>query len=159
MYNLRTTSTLTLYLLMWRIWWAPNNASKGQIGFNSAFKGLNSFWHSEDRLSWYILIKKSQRDALFLKIKLRNSASRVFYYENNTLLFKFGSYVPKNRKLGRTKVGRSCFQKRIRENSRESGFWSAHLVKSLVAWHWVLGWVFANVSNESNALLLPSQGR
>ena len=32
---------LTLYLLTWRIWWAPNNASKGQMGLNSAFKGLN----------------------------------------------------------------------------------------------------------------------
>ena len=32
---------LTPYLLMWRIRWAPNNASKGQMGSNSAFKGLN----------------------------------------------------------------------------------------------------------------------
>ena len=32
---------LTLILLMWRIWWAPNNASKWQMGFNSAFKGLS----------------------------------------------------------------------------------------------------------------------
>jgi len=32
--------TLTLILLTWRIWWAPNNASKWQIGINSAFKGL-----------------------------------------------------------------------------------------------------------------------
>ena len=32
---------LTLILLMWRIWWAPNNSSKWQMGFNSAFKGLN----------------------------------------------------------------------------------------------------------------------
>ena len=31
--------TLTLILLTWRIWWAPNNANKWQIGFNSAFKG------------------------------------------------------------------------------------------------------------------------
>jgi hypothetical protein len=31
---------LTLYLLTWRILLAPNNASKGQVGFNSAFKGL-----------------------------------------------------------------------------------------------------------------------
>jgi len=31
---------LTLILLMCRIWWAPNNARKRQIGFNSAFKGL-----------------------------------------------------------------------------------------------------------------------
>jgi hypothetical protein len=26
---------------MWRKWWAPNNASKQQMGFNSAFKGLS----------------------------------------------------------------------------------------------------------------------
>ena len=41
---------LTLILLMWRIWLAPNNASKWQMGFNSAFKGLmqtlqNSFYY------------------------------------------------------------------------------------------------------------------
>jgi hypothetical protein len=40
--------TLTLILLTWRIWWAPNNASKWQMGFNSAFKGLSkkisAFW-------------------------------------------------------------------------------------------------------------------
>jgi len=32
---------LTLILLMWRIWRAPNNASKWQMGFNLAFKGLS----------------------------------------------------------------------------------------------------------------------
>jgi len=32
--------TLTLILLMWNIGRAPNNASKWQMGFNSAFKGL-----------------------------------------------------------------------------------------------------------------------
>jgi hypothetical protein len=32
--------TLTLILLTWRIWWAPNNASKWQMGFNLAFEGL-----------------------------------------------------------------------------------------------------------------------
>jgi len=32
--------SLTLTLLTWRIWWAPNNASKWQIGCNSAFKRL-----------------------------------------------------------------------------------------------------------------------
>jgi hypothetical protein len=31
---------LTLILLTWRKWLAPNNASKQQMGFNSAFKGL-----------------------------------------------------------------------------------------------------------------------
>jgi hypothetical protein len=32
--------TLTLNPLMWKIRWAPNNASKRQMGFNLAFKGL-----------------------------------------------------------------------------------------------------------------------
>ena len=33
---------LTLILLTWRIWWAPNNASKRKMGFNSACTGLNA---------------------------------------------------------------------------------------------------------------------
>jgi hypothetical protein len=28
---------------MWKLWWAPNNASKWQMGFNSAFKGLTIY--------------------------------------------------------------------------------------------------------------------
>jgi hypothetical protein len=35
-----TFEHLTLILLTWRKWWAPNNASKEQMGFNSGFKGL-----------------------------------------------------------------------------------------------------------------------
>ena len=31
---------LTLYLLTWRIWWALNNASIGQMGFSSKFEVL-----------------------------------------------------------------------------------------------------------------------
>jgi len=31
---------LTLILLMWRLWWAPNNASRWRMGFKSEFKGL-----------------------------------------------------------------------------------------------------------------------
>ena len=34
------TYVLTFTLLIRRIWWAPNNASKWQMGFNSAFKEL-----------------------------------------------------------------------------------------------------------------------
>ena len=44
MLSFRLLSSLTLILLTWRIWWSPNKASKGQMGFNSAFKGLNSLW-------------------------------------------------------------------------------------------------------------------
>jgi len=32
---------LTIILLMWRIWLAPNNAGRWQMGFNLEFKGLN----------------------------------------------------------------------------------------------------------------------
>jgi len=35
---------LTLILLTWRIWWAPNNASRWRIGFNWTFKGLKWFF-------------------------------------------------------------------------------------------------------------------
>jgi hypothetical protein len=38
-FSQRCFVVLTLYLLTWRIWWAPNNASKEQTGFNLAFKG------------------------------------------------------------------------------------------------------------------------
>jgi len=31
---------LTLNTLKWKIWWAPNNASRWQMGLNSAFKEL-----------------------------------------------------------------------------------------------------------------------
>jgi len=40
MLKLTLKFTLTLIPLTWRIWWAPNNASRWQMGFNSAFKGL-----------------------------------------------------------------------------------------------------------------------
>jgi hypothetical protein len=33
---------LTLILPTWRIWLDPNNASKWQMGFNSAFKGIKT---------------------------------------------------------------------------------------------------------------------
>ena len=42
-YNISSlkVNDLTLILQTWRKWWTPNNASKWQMGFNSAFKGLN----------------------------------------------------------------------------------------------------------------------
>jgi len=35
-----TADGITLILLTWKIWWALNNASRWQMGFNSAFKWL-----------------------------------------------------------------------------------------------------------------------
>ena len=54
------TFCLTLILPMWRLWWAPNIASRWQIEFNSAFKGLTN-WSVRDinrtiskSSSWYL---------------------------------------------------------------------------------------------------------
>jgi len=33
-------NTLTLNPLTWKIWWAPNNASRWQMGFNFAYNLL-----------------------------------------------------------------------------------------------------------------------
>jgi hypothetical protein len=40
--NTKQYSHLILILLKCRIGWAPNNASKWQMGFNLAFKGLSN---------------------------------------------------------------------------------------------------------------------
>jgi hypothetical protein len=44
---------LTLKLLTWRIWWAPNNASKCQMEFNLAFKGLMSSFTMSGTISTF----------------------------------------------------------------------------------------------------------
>jgi len=44
---------LTLILLTWRIRWAPNNARRWQMGFNSAFKGLIT-----NLMHWLLFIYK-----------------------------------------------------------------------------------------------------
>jgi len=45
---------LTLILLTWSIWWAPINASRWQMGFNSAFKDLipHFFLGTESAALW-----------------------------------------------------------------------------------------------------------
>jgi len=66
----RFSKTLTLILLTSRIWWAPNNASKWQMGFNSAFKGLNEVLFPQYGNFWikfnYILRWRSLSTPLFL---------------------------------------------------------------------------------------------
>ena len=42
----KLNSLLTLILLTWRIWWAPNNASKWHMGFNSVFTGLTYLYNN-----------------------------------------------------------------------------------------------------------------
>jgi hypothetical protein len=50
-------STLTLILLTWRIGWAPNNASKWQMGFNSAFKGIIIVQRDATQSSLFIILQ------------------------------------------------------------------------------------------------------
>jgi len=53
-------SSLTLILLMWKIWWVPNNVSKWQMGFNSAFKGLILHQVASDRLCLQVFRRSSE---------------------------------------------------------------------------------------------------
>jgi len=66
-YNLtRITSTLTLNLLTTTVVAPPSNANKWQMGFNSAFKGLN-----EDQYTFFFIICRS------VLLSMRNVAARV----------------------------------------------------------------------------------
>jgi len=59
-------NNLTLILLTWRKWWAPNNASKWQMGFNSGFKGLKNPQKNKDCLTYILLlyVERPSRPAL-----------------------------------------------------------------------------------------------
>jgi len=41
--KVRENNLLFLTLLTWSLWWVPNNAGRWQMGFNSAFRGLNHY--------------------------------------------------------------------------------------------------------------------
>ena len=57
---------------MWRIWWAPNNASKWQKRFNSAFKGLTTDQGGETSLK--------NEDLVYTAVEAWNNASYPFDY-------------------------------------------------------------------------------
>jgi len=80
-------TTLTLILLTWRIWWAPNNASKWQIGFNSAFKGIKP-WFTRRQLillQWFCFIShlgQTQFDG-----PLQRRLSHIYFLNNKSLFW------------------------------------------------------------------------
>ena len=98
-----------LILLTWRIWWAPNNASKWQVGFNSAFKGLNLNFLRRFSKN----IKKSNL------VKIRPLREELFHAEGRTdgqtdmtkLIFSFRHFAkaPKMALCG----GHACLWPRI----------------------------------------------
>ena len=58
-WGLSNLSKLNLILLRWRKWWAPNNASRWRMGFNSAFKGLNTLLQSyQSKSPNYVFVYK-----------------------------------------------------------------------------------------------------
>ena len=81
------TRGLTLILLTWRIWWAPNNASSWQVGFNSVSKVLRNF-----------LYPRSERQSLWLRstgqitrciVTFATGMFHSYSYLNSFLRFKF----------------------------------------------------------------------
>jgi len=73
---------LTLNPLTWKIWLDPNNASRWEVGFNSAFKGLNDIyeWHIRRQ---YIIFNNNQ-SAYTVRISLNKGK-----YEPWTHLYPF----------------------------------------------------------------------
>jgi len=70
---------LALIVLMWRIWWAPNNASKWQMGFNSAFKGSTGYMVAPPRPEF-----KVQPSWIFSSQRTENTD--LLHYKDHMLL-------------------------------------------------------------------------
>ena len=96
-------SCLTLILLMWRIWWAPYNASTWQLGFNSAFKGLMLLGGKEDvtrrrgRRRKHLLNSLTPNDLYMSRNAPLTSKRCILYiYSTNvgTEYFKYALYSP-----------------------------------------------------------------
>jgi hypothetical protein len=59
---------------MWRIWWVPNNASKWQMGFNSAFNGLKLFTYERITLYCHAQLYSSPTPHSYAKFHLEPSS-------------------------------------------------------------------------------------
>jgi len=69
-------------MLTWRIWWASNNASRWQMGFNSAFKGLNVNIFSSFYVTVYTRVHHSEMEPV------HNVTPYVFKMYSNINLFE-----------------------------------------------------------------------
>jgi hypothetical protein len=84
---------LTLILLTWSIGWAPNNASKWQMGLNFAFKGLNSannLGFSSDELVVSVLLASGSVVLGTYLPTLRDSSGLIFkdWYVQGDWIFR-----------------------------------------------------------------------
>jgi hypothetical protein len=73
-----SSKSLTLILLTWSIGWVPNNASKWQMGFNSAFKGLND---SDINITYENNYISKVNDLNFLGLNINNTLSGKIHIE------------------------------------------------------------------------------
>jgi hypothetical protein len=83
---------LTLILLTWRIWWAPNNTSKWQMRFNSACKGINGTLGNAAML---LIISFLKRALLVIQVLLRRH--RTLHYIKSHLIFLTSKIAVRNR--------------------------------------------------------------
>jgi len=72
-------AVLTLILLMWRIWWAPNNASRWQMGFNSAFKGSNVQWCRTASYTWKSRVNPPASEGLSVRLSISTHSRTILY--------------------------------------------------------------------------------
>ena len=92
--NHNKVTCLTLILLTWRIWRAPNNASRWQMGFNSVFKGLKT-----DFLVWRkneFKVTNTFWDVLLLFSRRHYSSEQLLWQRRIIHIFKWGN---KNNKI------------------------------------------------------------
>jgi len=103
----RSTSTvipfvlyLRLILLTWRIWWAPNNASRWQMGFNSTFEGLKCpltlipltwrIWWAPNNASRWQMGFNSMFKGLKCPLTLIPLTWRIWWAPNNASRWQMG---------------------------------------------------------------------
>ena len=90
-YQALLQTVLTLILLTWRIWWAPNCASKGQMGFNSAFNLL------APELFFLILAHPVYKMWIIQEPNVRIMKQTAFWREKkrtvHTMFKIFGTYI------------------------------------------------------------------
>ena len=89
---------------MWRVWWAPNNASRWQMGFNSAFEGLKFpltfilptwriWWVPNNASSWQMGFNSPVK-GLKWPLTLTVPTWRIWWAPNNASRLQMGFNSP-----------------------------------------------------------------
>jgi hypothetical protein len=105
------TRRLTLILLTWRIWWAPNNGSRWQMRFNSAFRGLQKDYLTRSTLS------SDTRGRPVLFPLQRHPVVGNCWYQRLMLLGEGGLLLNCRRNICCTETTDSCFVNSSTQNA------------------------------------------